>query len=82
MVYHSAFAEKEKTSQEENTMAKYETLFTPFKIGSCEIRNRVIIPAMEGTNIVENMYGPTIMRRPGTTTSNGPRMMWVCLFPA
>jgi len=39
-------------------MANYEALFTPFKIGSCEIRNRVIIPAMEGTNIVENMYGP------------------------
>ena len=39
-------------------MAKYEALFTPFKIGNCEIRNRVIIPAMEGTNIVENMYGP------------------------
>ena len=39
-------------------MAKYEKLFTPFRIGNCEIRNRVIIPAMEGTNIVENMYGP------------------------
>ena len=39
-------------------MANYEALFTPFKIGNCEIRNRVIIPAMEGTNIVENMYGP------------------------
>ncbi len=37
---------------------KYEALFTPFRIGSCEIRNRVIIPAMEGTNIVENMFGP------------------------
>ena len=39
-------------------MANYEALFTPFKIGNCGIRNRVIIPAMEGTNIVENMYGP------------------------
>ena len=37
---------------------KYEALFTPFKIGNCEVRNRVIIPAMEGTNIVENMFGP------------------------
>lgn len=37
---------------------KYEALFTPFHIGTCEIRNRVIIPAMEGTNIVENMMGP------------------------
>lgn len=38
--------------------AQYEALFTPFKIGNCEIRNRIIIPAMEGTNIVDNMMGP------------------------
>ena len=31
---------------------RYETLFTPFKIGNCEIRNRIVIPAMEGTNII------------------------------
>lgn len=37
---------------------KYEYLFTPFKIGNCEIKNRVIIPAMEGTNIIENMMKP------------------------
>ncbi len=37
---------------------KYDALFTPFHIGKCEIRNRVIIPAMEGTNIVDNMFGP------------------------
>ncbi len=37
---------------------KYEALFTPFHIGTCEIKNRVIIPAMEGTNIIENMVGP------------------------
>lgn len=37
---------------------KYEALFTPFHIGTCEIKNRVIIPAMEGTNIVDNMAGP------------------------
>lgn len=36
---------------------KYEALFTPFHIGTCEIKNRVIIPAMEGTNIVDNMAG-------------------------
>ena len=35
---------------------RYETLFTPFKIGNCEIRNRIVIPAMEGTNIIENMF--------------------------
>ena len=39
---------------------KYEALFTPFFIGTCEIKNRVIIPAMEGTNIIENMMGPTL----------------------
>ena len=39
---------------------KYEALFTPFHIGKCEIRNRVIIPAMEGTNIVDNMMGPKL----------------------
>ncbi len=38
-------------------MSKYDALFTPFKIGNCEIKNRVIIPAMEGTNIVENSNG-------------------------
>lgn len=37
---------------------KYEALFTPFFIGTCEIKNRVVIPAMEGTNIIENMMGP------------------------
>ena len=36
----------------------YKTLFTPFQIGNCEIRNRIVIPAMEGTNIVENMFAP------------------------
>ncbi len=39
-------------------MEKYEVLFTPFQIGTCEIRNRFVIPAMEGTNIVENLFGP------------------------
>lgn len=39
---------------------KYEALFTPFHIGSCEIKNRVIIPAMEGTNIIDNMMGPKL----------------------
>lgn len=37
---------------------KYDVLFTPFHIGKCEIKNRVVIPAMEGTNIIENMMGP------------------------
>lgn len=36
----------------------YKTLFTPFSIGNCEIRNRFVVPAMEGTNIVENMFLP------------------------
>lgn len=36
---------------------KYEALFTPFFIGTCEIKNRVIIPAMEGTNIIEKYDG-------------------------
>jgi 2-enoate reductase len=39
-------------------MGKYDSLFTPFRIGKCEIRNRFIIPAMEGTNIVDNLFGP------------------------
>ena len=50
---------EEKYLQEEEEMdKKYEALFTPFHIGTCEIKNRVIIPAMEGTNIVDNMAGP------------------------
>ena len=39
-------------------MANYNSLFTPMKIGNCEIKNRVVITAMEGTGIVENMFGP------------------------
>lgn len=39
-------------------MSKYDVLFTPMKIGSCEVKNRVVITAMEGTGIVENMFGP------------------------
>lgn len=39
---------------------KYKALFTPFSIGTCEVKNRVIIPAMEGTNIIENMFGPSV----------------------
>ncbi|MDO4501069.1 MAG: FAD-dependent oxidoreductase [Erysipelotrichaceae bacterium] len=39
-------------------MTQYNTLFTPMKIGNCEIKNRVVITAMEGTGIVENMFGP------------------------
>ncbi|MCF0116126.1 MAG: NAD(P)-binding protein, partial [Erysipelotrichaceae bacterium] len=33
----------------------YESLFTPFHIGKCEIKNRVVLCAMEGTNIVDWM---------------------------
>lgn len=42
---------------------KYEVLFTPFHIGNCEIKNRVIIPAMEGTNIIDNMMGPKLNQK-------------------
>lgn len=38
-------------------MNNYESLFKPMKIGSCEVKNRVVITAMEGTGIVENMFG-------------------------
>lgn len=38
--------------------SNYKTLFTPFSIGNVEIRNRFVVPAMEGTNIVENMFFP------------------------
>ena len=55
--------------------AQYEALFTPFKIGNCEIRNRIIIPAMEGTNIVDNMMGPSTTAKHTTITSKEPRTM-------
>lgn len=38
-------------------MNNYESLFKPMKIGTCEVKNRVVITAMEGTGIVENMFG-------------------------
>ncbi len=39
----------------------YEPLFDPFRIGACEIPNRIVIPAMTGTNIIENKTGPVFM---------------------
>ena len=39
-------------------MSKYDALFTPMQIGKCQLKNRVVITAMEGTGIVENMFGP------------------------
>lgn len=35
----------------------YETLFQPLKIGSIEIKNRVLIAPMERTNMIENLVG-------------------------
>ncbi|MBQ6752683.1 MAG: FAD-dependent oxidoreductase [Clostridia bacterium] len=32
---------------------QYEPLFTPWKIGNCEIKNRIVMPPMEGTNIIK-----------------------------
>lgn len=51
-------------------VTKYEALFTPFKIGSCEIRNRIIIPAMEGINIVENMLPMVTQQQVCNMTGN------------
>ena len=39
-------------------MSNYNSLFTTMNIGKCQIKNRVVITAMEGTGIVENMFGP------------------------
>lgn len=36
---------------------KYDSLFTPLKIGSTTIKNRIVLCAMEGTNLVEGMMG-------------------------
>lgn len=32
---------------------QYEVLFTPWKVGNCEIKNRFVMPPMEGTNIIK-----------------------------
>ena len=37
--------------------SQYEPLFTPLKIGSTTLKNRIILCAMEGTNLVEGMMG-------------------------
>lgn len=34
-------------------MSQYESLFTPFSIGNCEIKNRFVLEPMEGTNIID-----------------------------
>ena len=33
--------------------AKYEPLFTPWKVGNVEIKNRVVMLPMEGTNMIK-----------------------------
>ena len=33
--------------------AKYEALFTPWKVGNVEIKNRVVMLPMEGTNMIK-----------------------------
>lgn len=35
----------------------YDALFTPVKIGSTTIKNRILVAPMEGTNIIENLAG-------------------------
>ena len=37
--------------------SKYEPLFQPLKIGQVTIKNRIVLCAMEGTNLVEGMMG-------------------------
>ena len=32
---------------------KYESLFTPWKVGNVEIKNRVVMLPMEGTNMIQ-----------------------------
>jgi 2-enoate reductase len=42
----------------ENEMdPKYAPLFTPIKIGNCEIKNRVVIPSMGGTSMIDWNFG-------------------------
>ncbi|MFT8349627.1 FAD-dependent oxidoreductase [Clostridium saccharoperbutylacetonicum] len=36
---------------------EYDSLFTPLKVGSTTIKNRIVLCAMEGTNLVEGMMG-------------------------
>ena len=32
---------------------KFEPLFTPWKIGNVEIKNRIVMLPMEGTNMIQ-----------------------------
>lgn len=34
---------------------KYDALFTPMKIGSCEIKNRIVLCPMGGTSVIDGM---------------------------
>ena len=36
---------------------KYEPLFRPLQIGGVEVKNRILIAPMEGTNLIENLVG-------------------------
>lgn len=41
----------QEDGEEQKMNQKYEPLFTPWKIGNCEIKNRIVLTSMGGTNL-------------------------------
>jgi len=59
--------------------AQYEALFTPWKVGNVEIKNRIVMCPMGGTSLFGwfELTGCSFDRKPPSCSWNGPRIMWV-----
>ena len=57
---------------------KYEALFTPWKIGNVEIKNRIVMCPMGGTSLFGwfELAAVTLTRRRRSSFWSGPTTMW------
>ena len=55
---------------------KYNALFTPWKIGNVEIKNRIVQCSMGGTSLFGWMEPNTLTRKQPTSCSTAHRMAW------
>ena len=59
----------------------YDPLFTPWKIGNVEIKNRIVMTSMGGTSIFGWMSPTTSIRKRRGFFWNGPRTTPASYFP-
>lgn len=55
---------------------KYNALFTPWKIGNVEIKNRIVQCSMGGTSCSAGWSRTTLIRKQPTSCSTAHRMAW------